>query len=200
VIFTVRVRDPDGAIGRWYSPAELDALPLVPWMRRAVGLPADPPGRAPRSQRPGGRVTRVQRFAAYGLVRDPTGRILLTRIAAGYPGAGTWHLPGGGTDFGESAAEGLIRELREETGQRGDVGELLAIEHFHNPAAYGPEKRPIDWHTVRTIFRVTVTRPTDPVVHERGGSTDDAAWMSISDATELQLNKLARSAIDRYVS
>jgi 8-oxo-dGTP diphosphatase len=199
VIFTVEVRGAGPGTGSWYAPDELAALPMPAWVRPAVGLPVDVPGPVPSAEPDTGPVTRVQRFAAYGLVRDPANRILLTRIAAGYPGAGTWHLPGGGTDFGESAADGLIRELAEETGQRGDVGELLAIEHFHNPAAYGPEKRPIDWHTVRTIFRVTVSHPTEPVVHERGGSTDQARWLSIEQARRLQLNKLARSAIDRYV-
>ena len=50
---------------------------------------------------------RVQRFGAYGYVTDPDGRVLLTLIADGYPGAGRWHLPGGGTDFGESPTDCL---------------------------------------------------------------------------------------------
>ena len=193
----------------WFAPDEIDGLPVRPWTARLLGLttlPADEPDDGPAAVAasapvvPSGPVMRVQRFAAYGLVRDVGQRILLTRIAAGYPGAGSWHLPGGGTDFGESAAQGLARELAEETGQRGDVGELLSITHFHNPAAYGPEKRPIDWHTVRTIFRVMVTVPTDPVVHEQSGSTDGAAWFTLVEARSLNLNKLARSVIADYAT
>ncbi len=143
-------------------------------------------------------VTHVQRFAAYGLATDPAGRILLTRIAPGYPGAGTWHLPGGGTDFGESATEGLARELVEETGQIGTVGDLILIEHLHNPTAYGPEKRSIDWHTVRSVFRVIVGTPTDPIVHDRGGSTDAVAWFTRDDLRGLNLNRFAKTVISEY--
>jgi 8-oxo-dGTP diphosphatase len=185
--------------------AEAAAVPLRPWAAELLGLPVlDPsPGAtaaeiAAAEPPTGGLITQVQRFAAYGLASDPAGRVLLTRIAPGYPGAGTWHLPGGGTDFGESATGGLARELAEETGQLGDVGDLLAIEGFHNPAAYGPERRPIDWHTVRTVFRVTVSRPTDPVVHDLGGSTDAAAWFTSAELGVLKLNRLARSVISGF--
>ncbi len=142
--------------------------------------------------------THVQRFAAYGLTVDPAGRTLLTRIAPGYPGSGTWHLPGGGTDFGETATAGLARELAEETGQVGAVGELLVIEHLHNPTAYGPEKRSIDWHTVRSVFRVTVGTPTRPIVHDLGGSTDAAAWFTSDELGDLNLNRFAKAVISEY--
>jgi 8-oxo-dGTP diphosphatase len=185
------------------TPTEVAALPLLPWTAELLGRPfsggaataaeiaaAEPPA--------GGVVTHVQRFAAYGLTSDPAGRLLLTRIAPGYPGGGTWHLPGGGTDFGESATGGLARELAEETGQIGEVGELLVIEGFHNPAAYGPEKRPIDWHTVRSVFRVTVPQPTEPVVYDLGGSTDAAGWFTRAELGDLNMNKLARSVISGF--
>jgi ADP-ribose pyrophosphatase YjhB (NUDIX family) len=58
-------------------------------------------------------------FAAYAVATDPRGRVLLTRIADGYPGGGQWHLPGGGTDYGEQPGAALIREITEETGQHG---------------------------------------------------------------------------------
>ncbi len=215
VVFDVEITggslrpEPDGSsdAAGWFTPTEIAGLPLMSWTARLLDVPteigdepADWPAAvaASRPVVPDGPITQVQRFAAYGLVRDPGGRILLTRIAAGYPGAGSWHLPGGGTDFGESAVQGLARELAEETGQRGDVGELLSITHFHNPAAYGPEKRPIDWHTVRTIFRVLVTVPTDPIVHEQSGSTDRAAWFTLAEARSLNLNRLARTVMTDY--
>jgi 8-oxo-dGTP diphosphatase len=90
---------------------------------------------------------------------------------------------------------GLVRELAEETGQVGTVGELLAIEHFHNPAAYGPEKRPIDWHTVRSVFRVIVTEPTPPEIADLGGSTDAVGWFTRAELGALDLNRLARTVI-----
>jgi ADP-ribose pyrophosphatase YjhB (NUDIX family) len=185
----------------WMAPDEI--VDLMPWAAEVLDLPASADVPAASAEEiagatppdPGELVTHVQRFAAYGLTRDPAGRTLLTRIASGYPGAGTWHLPGGGTDFGEPVAAGLSRELAEETGQIGVVGDLLAVEAFHNPAAYGPEKRPIDWHTVRSVFRVIVRKPTDPIVHDLGGSTDAAAWFTRSELGVLNLNRLARTVI-----
>jgi 8-oxo-dGTP diphosphatase len=104
---------------------------------RAVWVPEN--GASPRdAAAPHGPLpprTGVQRFGAYGLVRDPAGRVLLTLIAAGYPGAGSWHLPGGGTDYGEQPRAALLRELAEETDQEGRITALLGTSSGHNPAA-----------------------------------------------------------------
>jgi 8-oxo-dGTP diphosphatase len=197
--------EPAGSTDRvaWMVPGQV--TPLMSWTAEILDLPGSPTRRVTAAEiagalpsDPGTPVTRVQRFAAYGLTTDPAGRLLLTRIAAGYPGAGSWHLPGGGTDFGEVVTDALARELAEETGQIGKVGELLLVEHFHNPAAFGPEKRPIDWHTVRSVFRVTVDAPTDPIVHDLGGSTDAAAWVTPAELRRLNLNKLAKTVISDY--
>jgi len=143
---------------------------------------------------------RAQRFAAYGLTTDPTGRLLLTRIAAPYPGAGTWHLPGGGTDFGEQPTAGLIRELVEETGQRGRVVGLRAVTHHHNARAMGPEGHPMDWHTVRALYRVVIDEPGTPTVLEAaGGSTAEARWVDRADLGKLPVNGFAKTAIAHHM-
>jgi ADP-ribose pyrophosphatase YjhB (NUDIX family) len=214
IVFDVTVADgvvrdePHGSTDRVEWADDPAAYPLMPWAAEVLGVTPVRPFPAPvptaaeiaAAEAPDRSVvpTHVQRFAAYGLVCDPFGRLLLTRIAAGYPGAGTWHLPGGGTDFGEAATVGLARELVEETGQVGVVGDLLVIEHLHNPAAYGPEKRPIDWHTVRSVFRVTVGDPSDPIVQELGGSTDAVAWFTAAELGGLALNRFARSVIAEF--
>jgi 8-oxo-dGTP diphosphatase len=191
----------------WFATDDLPGVPMMYWSARLLGLVPDDPGRAEADRAalatsvavpPPPGTDRFQRFSAYGLVTDPRGRILLTRIADGYPGAGTWHLPGGGTDFGESAAAGLLRELREETGQLGVIGELLSVAHLHNPSAYGPERRSLDWHTVRSIFRVAVPDPGEPVIHDTGGSTDAVAWFTPDEVWKLNLNRLARGVISDY--
>ncbi|HEX8345651.1 MAG TPA: NUDIX domain-containing protein, partial [Actinoplanes sp.] len=147
---------------------------------------------------PGVPATSVQRFGAYGVVTDPDDRILLTRIATGYPGAGRWHLPGGGTDHGEQPEAALARELFEETGQRGRVTRLLEISHRHDPAALGPERVPIDWHVIRALYRVEVDVPTEPVVTEgAGGSTAAAGWFPVNEAGALPLTEVAQGAVRR---
>jgi 8-oxo-dGTP diphosphatase len=198
--------EPAGSTDTAAWVADPAGYPLMGWVAEVLGV-AEPRllGRDATAAEIAGAepldrstVTHVQRFAAYGLTVDPAGRVLLTRIAPGYPGAGTWHLPGGGTDFGEAVTAGLARELVEETGQVGTVGELLMIEHLHNPTAYGPERRAIDWHTVRSVFRVTVDTPTDPIVHDLGGSTDAAGWFARPDLGGLNLNRFAKAVISEY--
>ncbi|MFC5287326.1 NUDIX hydrolase [Actinokineospora guangxiensis] len=63
-----------------------------------------------------------------GVVRDDSGRVLLIRRAH-EPGSGLWSLPGGKVESGETDAEALSRELREETGLSATVGAFIgAVE------------------------------------------------------------------------
>jgi ADP-ribose pyrophosphatase YjhB (NUDIX family) len=147
--------------------------------------------------------TRRQRFAAYGFATDPAGNILLTLIAPGYPGAGRWHLPGGGTDFGETAEAGLRREIVEETAQLGEIGPLISVSHRHQPSVLGPEQVAMDWHGIRVIYRVRVAEPTTPTVLDSGGSTAAAAWFSpasvagLSLTAEFSLTEVALEAVQQ---
>jgi 8-oxo-dGTP diphosphatase len=49
------------------------------------------------------------------VVHDAAGRLLLIRRGHD-PGAGLWSLPGGRVEAGETEAEAIVREVREETG------------------------------------------------------------------------------------
>lgn len=192
-----------GEAAQWMPLGQLPRLTLSRFAARALGLalPAtgpkipiepDPPG---DTGSPPPRPRRGQRFGAYGLVTAPDRRVLLTLIADGYPGAGRWHLPGGGTAFGEQPAEGLLREITEEAGQVGRITGLVTVAHQHNPAALGPEGYPIDWHAVRAIFAVSVDRPTTPQVLDVGGSTADAAWFTWTEASRLELTDIATTIL-----
>jgi ADP-ribose pyrophosphatase YjhB (NUDIX family) len=124
--------------------------------------------------------------------------MLLTRIAPGYPGAGLWHLPGGGTDHGETPEEAVARELVEETSQIGRITGLLGTSHRYDPAAIGPEGVRMDWHVIRVLFRVQVDAPTEPKVTEAaGGSTEAAGWFSPDEAGRLGLTEITRAALRR---
>ena len=183
----------------WFTPEDAAGLPLMPFTAELLGIPVSPlPVDLPRALPPvpaAPTADRRQRFGAYGLVTDPAGRVLLTMIADGYPGAGKWHLPGGGTDHGEQPATGLLRELVEEAAQLGRVVDLLAVDNLHNPAALGPEGRPLDWHGVRVIYRVRVDAPTEAVVTElAGGSTARAAWFAPEQVDSLPMTDVAALA------
>jgi ADP-ribose pyrophosphatase YjhB (NUDIX family) len=205
VMGTVTERPANGTVdlARWVPVAEAAGLPLRPFTAAVLGLPPgegdlrpeDPPDLPSYLPLPGpdGR-PRAQRFAAYAVATDPTGRVLLTRIADGYPGAGNWHLPGGGTDFGEDPTVALLREVREETGQRGEITGLLGVASHRDRDSRGPEGYPIDWHGVRAFYRVEVAEPTEPVVYERGGSTAQAAWYGADEVAGLRLTEVTTEA------
>jgi ADP-ribose pyrophosphatase YjhB (NUDIX family) len=191
-------------LARWYTLTEAKTLPLRPFTAAALGLPTDRVD--PRPDRPpelpsflaipgDDGLHRAQRFAAYAVATDPAQRLLLTQVAAGFPGAGMWHLPGGGTDFGEQPPVALLRELVEETGQHGRIEELLGVASHRDAASLGPEGYPIDWHGVRAFYRVSVERPTEPVVAEQGGSTARAGWFSPAELAGLALTEAAAEAL-----
>jgi ADP-ribose pyrophosphatase YjhB (NUDIX family) len=191
-------------LARWVSLDEARALPLRPFTAGALALPTasvdlrpdEPPDFPSFYAYPGpDGLHRAQRFAAYAVASDVSGRILLTRIADGYPGAGRWHLPGGGTDYGEQPGTALIRELAEETGQQGRLVELLGVASHRDAASLGPEGYPIDWHGVRAFYRVVVDPAGPPKVHDVGGSTCEARWFDRAELGELELTEVTTEAL-----
>ncbi|MGC9666686.1 NUDIX domain-containing protein [Planosporangium sp. 12N6] len=193
-------------LARWFTLGEAAALPLRPFTATALDLPPAPvdlrPDEPPEVPSfyavpgPDG-LHRAQRFAAYAVATDPQGRVLLTRVAPGYPGGGSWHLPGGGTDYGEQPGVALLRELIEETGQRGHLVELLGVASHRDAASLGPEGYPIDWHGVRAFYRVRVPRPTPPKVLDVGGSTDQARWFAPAELAGLPRTEVTEEALHR---
>ncbi|WP_084546726.1 NUDIX hydrolase [Glycomyces arizonensis] len=199
---------PDGEALEWVDPATAAKETHSPFVSACLGLADDRlAGRvdkAPTELRPTppakakkGRRRRGQRFGAYGVVADAAGRILLARIAEGYPGGGTWHLPGGGVDFGESPRAAVFREIYEETGQDASVGALLNVTSFRHRRAIGPEGYPLDWHGVRAIYSATVADPSAAqVVEAAGGSTSESRWFDAGVLADLPLSAAVEDALE----
>jgi 8-oxo-dGTP diphosphatase len=84
------------------------------------------------------------------------GRWLLVRRAD----TGTWCLPGGTLEWGETLASSIVREVAEETGAR-----VLRIEKL--TGVYSRPDRDLRFHAVTTIVRVLVDaerlRPVNPL-------------------------------------
>lgn len=90
------------------------------------------------------------------------GALLLVRRADGLLEAGKWALPGGFLDRDETLAEGVLRELREETGWEGRVVSLLRINSK-------PERPREDRQNVAFDFVIEPTRRTGVPDHESSG-------------------------------
>lgn len=199
---------PAGEAVEWVEPARAAREAHSPFVSACLDLADDRlAGRvdkAPTQLRPTppskakkGRRRRGQRFGAYGVVADAGGRILLARITEGYPGGGTWHLPGGGVDFGESPRAAVFREIYEETGQDARVGALLNVTSFRHRRAIGPEGYPLDWHGVRAIYSATVDDPSAAqVVEAAGGSTSESRWFETGALADLPLSAAVEDALE----
>lgn len=100
--------------------------------------------------------TRSPRLAVRALLLHE-GRLLLVNA---YPGGRSdlWCAPGGGVEPGTSLPDNLIREMHEETGLSVDVGPMVLVNEFHDPAS--------GFHQVDLFFRTTL----------RAGSIDPA-WI-----------------------
>jgi 8-oxo-dGTP diphosphatase len=135
---------------------------------------------------------RRQRVAAYALVYDRDGRVLLTHLCRGMQ-RGHWTLPGGGLDFGERPRDAVVREVREETGLEVRVEELLDADAelvTYQP----PDGPPVHGHPVRFLYRVTVVGGALGVL-EVDGSTDDAAWWAPGEIADDQLTAVAQRVL-----
>ena len=116
---------------------------------------------AERSHKP------THRVGAFAIIFDGAGRVLISRRVD----SGWFNLPGGGVDPDESVPEGLIREVREETGLEVEIGRLVGVYSK-------PQK-----HELVLVFRARVT----------GGTmvpSDEADYHTWVDPAELDTIKL----------
>jgi ADP-ribose pyrophosphatase YjhB (NUDIX family) len=125
------------------------------------------------------RPFRMQRIAAYALILRGDS-VLLTRISGRGAHPGSWTLPGGGIDHGESPRVAVVREVQEECGVECSVGDLIAVhdDHFDGTA---PTGRHEDFHGVHLVFAATVPDDAVPAVAEADGTTDAVAWVDVAD-------------------
>ncbi len=72
-----------------------------------------------------------QRIGAVAVVMDDNGRILMLKHVF-HPHA-PWGLPGGWMQRNEAPADGVLREIKEETGLTAVIGNLLILTHDKYP-------------------------------------------------------------------
>ena len=124
--------------------------------------------------------------AVAAVVLDDAGSVLM--VERGRPPAqGLWALPGGLLDLGEAVRDGVVREVREETGAEIEIVELLDLfEPIHRDA----DGR-IHYHFVVIDFWA----------HFRGGTVapdddaDQAAWVSLETLDDLPMEEATRRVV-----
>jgi 8-oxo-dGTP diphosphatase len=141
------------------------------------------------------RPFQLQRIGVYALARRGDD-VLLTRISARGFHSGSWTLPGGGLDHGESPRAALAREVREECGVECRVGDLLDVHDVHFDGT-APSGRFEDFHGVHLVFRADVAPDVEPRVAEVDGTTDAAAWVPVADidAGRVEVLDVVRAAL-----
>lgn len=113
----------------------------------------------------------VVRVGSSGIIEDAEGKILMA-LRGVYP-KNIWVFPGGGVDFGETASDAFVREVKEETGIDIDNPEFITVHElikpdlkihrvifFHRAKAGGGELKPsgdvakLKWMTVDEIKKI----------------------------------------------
>lgn len=130
------------------------------------------------------------RDVAAGLIRDDAGRLLIAQRPLHGLLGGLWKLPGGRLEAGESLAECLTRQLRQELAIQVEVGELFQVAHH-----------------AFTHFRMTLHAfdcrclgPVPPYAEPQARQVRDWAWASETELASYSFGKADRQIIAALAS
>ena len=132
------------------------------------------------------RLSRAMTLGVRAAVLDAEGRVFLVRHAYA-PG---WHFPGGGVEVGETLAEALAKELREEALIRLTGPAVLHGVFFNRPLS---KRDHVAVYVVRA-FAVDGVKQPDREIAEAGWFPLDALPEGATAGTRRRLDEIAREA------
>lgn len=109
----------------------------------------------------------THRVGAFAVIRDDRDRVLISRRSD----SGWYNLPGGGVEPHESAGDGLVREVREETGLQVEIGRLVGVYSK-------PQK-----HEIVLVFEARVIGGT----MQPSDEADQHDWVTIDDLSNYRV-------------
>jgi 8-oxo-dGTP diphosphatase len=120
--------------------------------------------------------------AVGGIIYDASGRVLLVQRGTP-PGEGLWTVPGGRLEPSETLAQGVTREVREETGLLVEVGALACVV----------ERMGDDYHFVILDYVARVIGGTLAAASD----ARDARWADEGELATLPLSEGLREVLAR---
>ncbi len=130
----------------------------------------------------------TQLIAAKAIIVDGKGRALVLKQSdeKGVSYAGRYHAPGGEVEPGESLHDALLREVREETGLKIQIGDLLTVEEW------SAHIRSKDYQVFGVFYVCTLDGPAK-VVHSDEHTA--SAWVTAEEAATMDILPPAKELI-----
>jgi len=116
------------------------------------------------------------------------GRVLLARHEKA--GETYWVLPGGAVEPGETLAEALRRELREEVGIEAELGELLFVNDGYRPEA----------EIVAVYFAAKLKDEQQELRLSQGKVLREVRWFAPEELAELELRPSIKEELLEYLT
>ena len=125
--------------------------------------------------------------AAFAIVRDGAGRVLLVRRADD----GYWELPGGRVEVGESASAAVIREVAEEAGITINVTRLAGVYSDPGHVLAYPHEQGTYQQIAMCFHAISPNHDAHPDQEE----TTAAAWFDPEQTTQLAMHPAMRQRL-----